>query len=122
MSNYLILLITLICYTLFFLLGFLVIGKTKPSTTGPFSDSKQISSLNIRHIQGIILLGLPLLIFLNYWADQLKWPKHLSNSQAAIFALLFFTVVTIAFKSAYTKQLVPNEFLINKKHVNTTPL
>ncbi|MBS1935046.1 MAG: CPBP family intramembrane metalloprotease, partial [Bacteroidetes bacterium] len=106
MNNHIILAVLFICYCLFFYPGIAMKRNGRITTINFFTERNQINDLNIRHWQGIILFGFPLVIFFNKWANRWKWPEHLSTSQSIVFFVILFVVIGVASKSAYTKQLV----------------
>jgi membrane protease YdiL (CAAX protease family) len=106
MNSYIILSVLFICYLLFFYLGIAISYTRKIATAGFPADKKQMATLNIRHCQGIILLGIPLTLFLTKWQDELEWPVHLSTIELLIFCAVLLIVIMVAVKSAYPKQLV----------------
>ena len=92
-----------VSYILFFLVSFIAWQKESIALTVKSRLIRSLKGINIKNAIGIIILGLPLILFQINWSYLLAWPSFASVKQILILIFLLLIAGGIALQNGAKK-------------------
>ncbi len=113
-SDFFILGIITVCYTLFFLISCVAWTKDSISLTGSAELITELKGLTVRHISGICVLGFPVISLLKYWMHLFAVPAEFSFIKELVILVLMIAAGYIALLNGVRKSRTRQK----NEHVN----